>query len=57
MRIKKFVIGMVGTNCYVVYNENTKECFVVDPAAPSAPLVEFKFVRKKKKEQLDKEEK
>ena len=32
---------MVGTNCYVVYNENTKECFVVDPAAPSAPLVEF----------------
>ncbi len=41
MRIKKFVIGMVGTNCYVVYNENTKECFVVDPAAPSAPLVEF----------------
>lgn len=41
MRIKKFVIGMVGTNCYVVYNENTKECFVVDPAAPSAPIVEF----------------
>ena len=41
MRIKKFVIGMVGTNCYVVYNENTKECFVMDPAAPSAPLVEF----------------
>ena len=32
---------MVGTNCYVEYNENTKECFVVDPAAPSAPLVEF----------------
>lgn len=32
---------MVGTNCYVVYNENIKECFVVDPAAPSAPLVEF----------------
>ena len=32
---------MVGTNCYVVYNENNKECFVVDPAAPSAPLVEF----------------
>ena len=32
---------MVGTNCYVVYNENTKECFVVDPAAPSAPRVEY----------------
>ena len=32
MRIKKFVIGMIGTNCYVVSNENTKECFIVDPA-------------------------
>ncbi len=40
MRIKKFVIGMVGTNCYVVYNENTKECFVVDPAAPSVLDIE-----------------
>lgn len=41
MRIKKFVIGMVGTNCYVVYNEQTKACFAVDPAAPSDPLIEF----------------
>lgn len=32
---------MVGTNCYVVYNENTKECFVLGPAAHSLPLVEF----------------
>ena len=41
MRIKKFVIGMVGTNCYVVYNEETRACFVVDPAAPSDLVIEF----------------
>lgn len=41
MRIKKFVIGMVGTNCYIVFNEHTKECFAIDPAAPSAPMAEF----------------
>ena len=41
MRIKKFVIGMVGTNCYVVYNEETRACFVVDPAAPSDQVIEF----------------
>lgn len=32
MRIKKFVQGPIGTNCYVVQNEETKECFVVDLA-------------------------
>lgn len=32
MRIKKFVIGMIGTNCYVVSNEETKKCFLIDPA-------------------------
>lgn len=41
MRIKKMVIGMVGTNCYLVWDEKTKECFAVDPAAPAQPLVEF----------------
>ena len=32
---------MVGTNCYVVYNEETRACFVVDPAAPSDLVIEF----------------
>ena len=32
---------MVGTNCYVVYNEETRACFVVDPAAPSDQVIEF----------------
>lgn len=32
---------MVGTNCYVVYNEETRACFVVDPAVPSDLVIEF----------------
>lgn len=41
MRIKKFVIGMIGTNCYVVSNENTKECFIVDPAVSDKNVISY----------------
>lgn len=33
MKIEKFVIGPIGTNCYVLVNEETKEVVIVDPAA------------------------
>lgn len=33
MKIEKFVLGPVGTNCYIVRNEDTMECFIVDMAA------------------------
>lgn len=33
MKIGNIVLGPVGTNCYIVSNEETKECFVVDLAA------------------------
>lgn len=39
MKIEKFVIGIIGTNCYLVQNEETKECFLVDPAICPAELV------------------
>lgn len=39
MKIEKFVIGIVSTNCYLVENEETKECFVVDLAACPTELV------------------
>lgn len=39
MKIEKFVIGIVSTNCYLVENEETKECFIVDPAACPTELV------------------
>ena len=33
MKIEKFVLGPVGTNCYIVSNDDTMECFIVDVAA------------------------
>lgn len=39
MKIENFVIGMIGTNCYLVSNEETKECFLVDAAECSPKLV------------------
>lgn len=39
MKIEKFVIGPIGTNCYIVINEETKECFVTDPGACPPELV------------------
>lgn len=31
-RIKTYVLGMVSTNCYLIYNNETKEAVVADPA-------------------------
>lgn len=31
MKIERYVIGMVSTNCYLVINEENRECFLVDP--------------------------
>lgn len=33
MRIEKFVIGGLSTNCYLLKNEETKELLIVDPAS------------------------
>lgn len=32
LRIRSAVLGGVGTNCYFVYNDRTKEAVVIDPA-------------------------
>ena len=31
IRIKTLVVGMVGTNCYLVYDNETKRAAVIDP--------------------------
>lgn len=32
MKIEKYVIGIIGTNCYLVTNEETRQTVVIDPA-------------------------
>lgn len=40
LKINHYVVGQVQTNCYVVINDETKECFVVDPGASAKQLAE-----------------
>lgn len=35
MKIETFVIGMIGTNCYLVSNTDRGECVLIDPAVYS----------------------
>ena len=44
MKVKTFNFGMVGTNCYIVYHENTKDAFCVD-IADNAPDEYFNFLK------------
>ena len=41
MQIERFIVGMVWTNCYVVSNEETSECFLVDPGAYSDKVIAY----------------
>ncbi len=45
MKIQTYVLGMVSTNCYIIYNENTKEAIVIDPP-DHAPAIADKLKRK-----------
>ena len=40
MKINHYVVGMVQTNCYIVINQETKECFIIDPGASSEKIAE-----------------
>lgn len=40
MRINHYVVGMVQTNCYIVINDETKECFIIDPGASGKQIAE-----------------
>ena len=40
MKINHYVVGQVQTNCYVVINEENKECFIIDPGASAKQLAD-----------------
>lgn len=41
MVIKTFIAGMMQTNCYIISNEETKECFLVDPAVCTPDMISY----------------
>ena len=41
LEIKKLVLGMVSTNCYIVSNQETKEAIVIDPADEAGRIVSY----------------
>lgn len=41
MKIERFVTGILSTNCYIVFNEETKKAVVIDPAACPKKIVAF----------------
>lgn len=41
MKIKKFEVGPLFVNCYVVYDENSKEAVVIDPGDEPELIVDF----------------
>ncbi len=41
INVKRMVLGPVRTNCYIVYNDVTKEGIIFDPASESEKIKEF----------------
>ncbi|MEN2986494.1 MAG: MBL fold metallo-hydrolase [Thermodesulfovibrionaceae bacterium] len=41
MKIKKFEVGPLFVNCYIVYDENTKQAVVIDPGDEPDLIVDF----------------
>ncbi|MDR2606536.1 MAG: MBL fold metallo-hydrolase [Oscillospiraceae bacterium] len=41
MLIKTFVVGMIQTNCYIVTDEQTLQCAVIDPGAESGTILNY----------------
>ena len=41
MRIATFQLGALGTNCYIVIDEQTSACAVVDPGASGEAVADW----------------
>ena len=41
MHIKTLTVGPIETNCYVVSDEETKECAVIDPGDESGTIMDY----------------
>lgn len=45
LKVKRFVNELMTSNCYVVYDEDTKRCLVIDPGSEKS-LREIEFIEK-----------
>jgi len=41
MLIKTLPVGMLETNCYIVTDENTRQCAIIDPGAESNTILDY----------------
>lgn len=41
MRVERFLTGIIGTNCYLAINGDTKQAVIVDPAACPKNMLDF----------------
>ena len=41
MLIKTLPVGMLGTNCYVVTDESSRKCAIIDPGADSNTILDY----------------
>lgn len=41
MQVKAMQLGMIGTNCYILWDESTRKCAVVDPGDDGAQVAAF----------------
>ncbi|MCL2200801.1 MAG: MBL fold metallo-hydrolase [Oscillospiraceae bacterium] len=52
MLIKTLQVGMIGTNCYIVTDENTLQCAIIDPGGDSNTILEYVETNKLKPEAI-----
>lgn len=41
MKIKRLILGSMAVNCYVIYNESTKNCLIIDPGDIGRKVLNF----------------
>lgn len=41
LKLETLVLGQLGTNCYILYDEDTKSAMVTDPAADADRIIDF----------------
>ncbi len=41
MKIKRLILGQMAVNCYVVFNEETKNCLIIDPGDIGKKVLNF----------------